>query len=67
MVVSLYAGVTAQHAREVRAARRALWDFVAVIDDLRCLVCAKRIPFEDYEIFESTSLCQLCSCVVNDA
>jgi hypothetical protein len=57
----------ADHAGlRVRAARRAMWDFVAAVDDLRCLVCHKRIDYDDHRIFEFTSLCELCARAVNE-
>jgi hypothetical protein len=40
---------------------RTVWDFVAAAADLRCLVCSKRIDYDDHTIFECTSLCRLCA------
>jgi hypothetical protein len=59
-------GPFAAPARGVPATRYAIWDFVAAVEDLRCLVCRKRIDYGDHGIFECTSLCQLCAGALNE-
>ena len=55
-----------EHRRlEHQAQRRAIWDFVAAVEDLRCSVCYKRVDFDDQWSFERTSLCFNCSEAVN--
>jgi hypothetical protein len=48
-----------------RAQRRAVWDFMATVEDLRCAVCHKRIDYDDRQSFEATTLCPACTHAVN--
>jgi hypothetical protein len=46
--------------------QRAVWDFVARVEDWRCTVCFKRVDYDDHESFERTRLCPACCSAVND-
>ena len=54
-------GRAADVERRTRAAKRAVWDVMAVVEDLRCSVCRKRVDHDDRESFERTNLCAPCA------
>ena len=65
-MASAYAEFTVDTEREARASRRAAWDFMAAVENLRCFVCNKRVEYDDKEVFERTRLCVLCTRAVNE-